>query len=148
MSKWLQIFAIVLFTVSCGEQNDKLSKMIIETTEGPVTYYVETASTKEEMAQGLMNRQSLKSDSGMIFDLQGQQEIAMWMKDTPIPLDMLFVNSQGKIIDIHENAVPYSTDLIYPEKKESLSAVIELNGGDVSKHQIKIGDMVKHKVIK
>lgn len=147
MSKWLRIFAVVFFAVSCGEQNDTLSKMVIETSDGPVTYYVETAATKEEMAKGLMNRQTLKADSGMIFALQGQQEIAMWMKDTLIPLDMLFVSVDGVIMGIVENAQPNSTALIYPEKAEPLSAVVELNGGDVAKHQIKVGDKVKHRVI-
>lgn len=148
ISKMLKVCVLAVLLTACSPKDNKLSELTINTENGPVTYQVETAATKEEMSRGLMNRQQLAADSGMIFDLQGQQQIAMWMKDTLIPLDMLFVNQNGKIIWIFENAVPMSTTLIKPQVNEPMSAVIELNGGDVAKNQIKIGDTVKHQIIK
>lgn len=146
-SKVIKLFAITLLIVSCGNKNEGLSEVVVETSTGPVTYYVETALTKEQMSEGLMNRKELRADSGMIFILQGQQDIAMWMKDTYIPLDILFLNQQGKIIAVYENAEPLSTTLIRPEITEPLGAVIELNGGDIAKNNIKIGDRVKNELI-
>ena len=146
-SKVVKLLAISLLVVSCGKKNENLSQVVVETSTGPVTYYVEAAITKEQMSEGLMNRKELRSDSGMIFILQGQEDIAMWMKDTYIPLDMLFVNQQGKIIAIYENAEPLSTKLIRPTITEPLGAVIELNGGDIAKNNIKVGDTVKNDLI-
>ena len=144
----LKICAIALMLFGCNQKNDNLSELVIKTTNGDVTYYVETATTKEEMAQGLMDRKELRADSGMIFDLKSEEGVAIWMKDTYIPLDILFVNKQGKIVWIHQNAEPLSTNLIKPLVKDPLSAIVELNGGDVKKHNIKVGDIINHKIIK
>ena len=95
-----------------------------------------------------MERKTLAENSGMIFVLQGQTEIAMWMKDTYIPLDMVFVNNDGKIVWLYENAEPMSTKLIRPQTNEPLSAVIEINGGDIAKNGLKIGDTVQHDALK
>ena len=148
MSKFIKLFAVVLLLASCGKKDDKLSELVFVTSEGPVTYQVETATTKEEMSRGLMDRKTLAENSGMLFVLQGQEEIAMWMKDTYIPLDMVFVNQAGKVIWLYKNAEPMSTYLIRPQTKEPLSAVIEINGGDIDKNGIKIGDTVQHKLLK
>ncbi|MBQ2811574.1 MAG: DUF192 domain-containing protein [Alphaproteobacteria bacterium] len=147
MSKFLKLFAIALMLTSCNAKDDNLSEMIITTSDGDVVYQVETATTKEEMAQGLMDRKELRADSGMVFHLDGAKDIAMWMKDTYVALDMLFVNQEGKIIWIYENAEPLSTNLIQPAMSEPLSVVVEINAGDVQKHNIKIGDTLKHFLI-
>lgn len=145
--KFFKLCAFVLLLCGCSPKNDNLSELVFLTENGPVAYQVEMASTKEEMSKGLMDRKELAPNSGMIFDLQGQQEIAMWMKDTYIPLDMVFVNQKGKIIWIYKNARPMSTELIRPQVSEPLSAVIELNGGDTDKNGIKTGDTVRHKIL-
>lgn len=144
----LNLFAVALILFGCNQKNDNLSKLVINTTKGEVVYYVESAITKEEKTQGLMNRKELRADSGMIFDISPDEGIAIWMKDTYIPLDVLFVNPEGKIVWIYQNAEPLSTNLVRPLIKEPISAVVELNGGDVQKHNIKIGDTIKHKLIK
>ena len=148
MSKFIKLFAVVLLLASCGKKDDNLSELVFVTSEGPVTYQVETAATKDEMSRGLMERKTLAENSGMIFVLQGQTEIAMWMKDTYIPLDMVFVNNNGKIVWLYENAEPMSTKLIRPQTNEPLSAVIEINGGDIAKNGLKIGDTVQHDALK
>ncbi len=146
MCKFLKICAVILLLVACGDNN--LSEMTIVTENGKVVYFVETAETKEEMSKGLMNRKALKKDSGMIFNVNEVHDIAIWMKDTYIPLDILFVSKKGKIIWMAENTVPLSTTLIRPEIDEQLSAVVEINAGDIKKHKIKLGDTVKHRIIK
>ena len=106
-------------------------------------YQLEFARTRDEMSKGLMNRESLDADSGMLFDLrQVKAQTAMWMKDTHIALDMLFIDPEGMIFWIYENAEPESTKLIIPPYYAA--SVLEINGGDVQKHNIKIGDNIKH----
>ena len=148
ISKFVKLLAVALLIVSCSKKNDNLSELVINTQEGPVTYYLETALTKDQMAKGLMDRKELRADSGMIFVLQGQEDIAMWMRDTYIPLDMVFISKQGKVIAVYENAEPLSTNLIRPKITEPLGAVIELNGGDIKKNGIKVGDSVKNEYLK
>ena len=148
MSKFVKLFAVALLLTACSKKDNKLSELVFMTSDGPVTYQVETAVTKDEMSRGLMERKSLAENSGMLFALQGQQEIAMWMQDTYIPLDMVFVNQDGKIVWIYQNAEPMSTRLIRPQTTEPLSAVIEINAGDVEKNGIKVGDTVQHELLK
>src|SRR5204863_508166 len=83
----------------------------------------------------LMFRQSLAPDAGMLFDYRTPSMGAMWMKNTLIPLDMLFVDQQGRIINIHERAVPGSLDPI--SATAPARAVIELNGGTAAHLGIK-----------
>lgn len=147
MLKLLKIFVITLILAACGQENDNLSELVIETNNGPITYRVEEAITNEQMAQGLMNRKELKANSGMIFNLGGAKQVSMWMKDTYIALDMLFVDQEGRIVWIYENAKPLSTDKITPETDVALSAVIEINAGDISKNGINVGNLVKHRLI-
>lgn len=146
--KFLKILAATFLLAACNSENNKLTDMVIQTENGNVEYRVETALTHEEMSKGLSDRKELAKDSGMIFNLQGIEGIAMWMQDTYIPLDMIFVNKDGRILWIYENAEPLSTKLIHPETNEPIWAVIELNGGDVKQHNIKIGDIVKHQILK
>ena len=147
ISKIVKLFAVVLLLSACGNENPNLSKMVIHTSDGDVTYHLEKAITKEQLQHGLMERKELKSDSGMLFLLQGQSEIAMWMKDTYIPLDMLFIGQNKRIVAVYKNAKPLSTTLIRPEVSEPLSAVVELNGGDIDKNKIKVGDEVENSLI-
>lgn len=147
MSKFIKLFAIALLFTACSKKDDNLSELVFVTSEGPVTYQIETATTREEMSTGLMNRKTVAENSGMLFVLQGQNEIAMWMEDTYVPLDMIFVNQDNKIIWIYKNAEPLSTQLIRPQTDEPLSAVIEINAGDVDKNGIKIGDTVQHELL-
>lgn len=145
--KYLSLLAVMLMLSACEKKVD-LTPLTIMTENGEVNYQVETAMTREEMSRGLMKREFLKADSGMIFNVGGQSQIAMWMQDTYIPLDMLFVCQDGVICSIHENAEPMSTALIRPQVDDPIFAVIELNGGDVKKQGIKVGDTVRHQLLK
>lgn len=92
---------------------------------------VELARTPSQKAYGLMHRSHLPEDQGMIFSYDSPQPVAMWMKNTLIPLDMIFCDAQGGILEIHENAVPHSLANIGPV--ENTTHVLEINGGLVKK---------------
>ena len=143
-----KIYALLLATLwlsACNAKNDDYN-LVFETKQGNVYYNVEEAQTTQELETGLMNREILAENSGMIFDLsQVQNKVAMWMKDTKISLDMVFVNQDGVVVYIHENAKPMSEELII--SPEPAWAVIELNSGDVKKHGISLGDKAKHRFI-
>ncbi len=114
--------------------------LTIATAGGPHKFAVELATTPAQMEQGLMFRQSLAPDAGMLFDYQAPSMAMMWMKNTLIPLDMLFVDTQGRIVNIHERAVPGSLATI--SAAAPVRAVIELNGGTASRLGIRSGDRV------
>ena len=114
--------------------------LTIVAASGPHRFTVELATTAAQMMQGLMFRQSLAPDAGMLFDYQRPSMASMWMKNTLIPLDMLFVDAAGHIVNIHERAVPGSLDPI--AAAAAVRAVIELNGGTAARLAIRPGDRV------
>jgi uncharacterized membrane protein (UPF0127 family) len=89
-----------------------------------------------------MFRRSMPADRGMLFDFGKVQPISMWMQNTYIPLDMLFIRSDGTIARVAENAEPLSTRSI--PSGEPVLAVLELNGGTARRLGIKAGDRVEH----
>ena len=114
--------------------------LTIQTASGPHPFTVELATSPAQMMQGLMFRRSLAPDAGMLFDYQAPSMASMWMKNTLIPLDMLFVDATGHIVNIHERAVPGSLDPI--AAAAPVRAVIELNGGTAARLGIRPGDRV------
>jgi uncharacterized membrane protein (UPF0127 family) len=107
---------------------------------GPHVFRVEVASDDASRALGLMHRTHLPRDAGMLFDFGATVMTAFWMKDTPLPLDMLFVRPDGTISNIAANAVPFSTAEIL--SAEPVRAVIEINGGLSKMLGIMPGDRV------
>lgn len=145
MHKFIKLFTILLLLAGCSK-TDEGYNLVIETSDGKqVEYLVESALTPMEQAKGLMNRNELATNGGMIFQVHPVRRVAMWMKATQIPLDMIFIGPDSTIVDIHENAKPLSEEHIM--SKKPVRAVIEVNGGDVKKHGIKIGDKVKHEIL-
>jgi hypothetical protein len=115
----------------------------IETAAGSEhAFNVEIAETPDQRAQGLMFRRQLAGDAGMLFLFDRSEERAMWMKNTLIPLDMLFIDDTGKIVRIEERTVPHSLRAIV--SGSPVSAVLELNAGTASRLMIKPGDRVRH----
>lgn len=105
-------------------------------------FTVEIADTPERRALGLMHRSSLAPDAGMLFDFKVDQPVGMWMRNTRIPLDMLFVARDGRIVNIAERTVPYSETTV--ASRGAVRAVLELNGGTVARLGIKPGDRLVH----
>jgi uncharacterized protein len=104
-------------------------------------FTVEVARTPEQQATGLMHRQSLPPDRGMIFPYAPPQDIAFWMKNTLIPLDMIFVRADGTIARIADNTVPLSLDPV--PSLEPVAAVLEIAGGRAAELGIRPGDKVE-----
>ena len=121
------------------------SELIIESGAAKHRFAIEVARTPEQLQQGLMFRPKMAADAGMLFLYDPPQPIAMWMMNTLIPLDMLFIGVDGRIINIHERAVPGSTATI--ESAGPARAVLELNGGTAARLNLKAGDRVRHKEI-
>ena len=114
--------------------------LTIVSSSGAHNFTVEVATTPQQMEQGLMFRQSLAPDAGMLFDFHEPTMAMMWMKNTLIPLDMLFVDAGGHIVNIHQRAVPGALDTI--AAAAPVRAVIELNGGTAARLGIRPGDRV------
>ncbi len=100
----------------------------------------EFADNEQEREQGLMYRTEMKENEGMLFIFPTQTRQSFWMKNTVIPLDIIFVNSNLKIVTIQKNAVPYSEKSL-PSTKPA-QYVIEVNAGYTDKYNIKVGDKV------
>ena len=116
----------------------------IETADGRLhRLEVELAVTGEQHAQGLMYRRSLAEDAGMLFLYRGAGMLSMWMKNTSVPLDMMFIAPDGRIVDIAERTVPYSLETV--SSRFAASAVLEVNGGTVSRLGVQPGDRVLHR---
>ncbi|MDR3517829.1 MAG: DUF192 domain-containing protein [Azospirillaceae bacterium] len=107
---------------------------------GRYRFTVEVATTMAQQARGLMFRRTLATDAGMLFVEQFPRTMTMWMENTLIPLDMLFIDRQGQIVNIAERATPLSQDTI--PSAGPVIAVLELNGGTAARLGIRAGDHV------
>ncbi len=132
------------FSVGADLQKFPTSELTIISATGSHRFKVELAETPAQMTQGLMFRTSLAPDAGMLFDYKQPTVATMWMRNTLIPLDMLFVDAQGHIVNIHQRAVPQSLDII--AATAPVRAVIELNGGTAARLGIAPGDQVVYPI--
>src|ERR1700736_3879622 len=114
----------------------------IVTQSGVQVFSVEMATTEEEKTTGLMYRKELAGGRGMLFDFSPEQQVSMWMKNTYIPLDMIFIKADGRIWRIAENTEPLSTRII--PSGGLAKGVLEVIGGTARKYGIQPGDRVAH----
>jgi len=114
----------------------------IRTHSSAEWFTVWIADTPEREQQGLMFQRWLPVDRGMLFPQAQPRVMSMWMKNTLIPLDMLFIDAQGRIVYIRENATPQSEAII--STPLPVTAVLELAGGLCASHGIRVGDRVLH----
>ncbi len=139
---------ILLCTVLFGLLNSvraaDAGKVRIVTASGTIEFVVEVAATQISRARGLMFRRSLDSSAGMLFDYGRDKLVQFWMKDTYIPLDMLFIKADGRIANIAHRAVPHSRTII--PSQGLVRAVLELNGGTAERLGIRAGDRVLHPI--
>ncbi len=135
---------LVLFPNAGSAQNaDPLKQITIVSRDGKQhLFHVELALTPQQQAKGLMGRTSMPEDAGMLFYFSSEDERSFWMKNTLIPLDMLFINKKGAIINVHDSAKP--NDQTSVKSGGPAIAVVELNGGTAKKLGIVKGDVVKH----
>jgi uncharacterized membrane protein (UPF0127 family) len=109
---------------------------------GTARFTVEVADEPAERAQGLMNRPSMPRSAGMLFLYEAPQRATFWMKNTLIPLDMIFMDPTGTVTRIHENAVPLDETTI--DGGPGVQAVLEINGGLARAIGIDVGSELRH----
>jgi hypothetical protein len=115
-----------------------------ETRQQITKIEVEVASSPNERSQGLMFRSEMDEDKGMLFLFERMDWQSFWMKNTLIPLDIMFIDDKGVINTIHKNTVPYSERSL-PSKQRS-QFVVEVVGGYSDRHGIKEGDLIEYKL--
>ena len=117
-----------------------LAPLVIDTAKGPVQFTVELAINWPQQERGLMFRKTLPPNAGMLFDFGKEQETSFWMRNTLIPLDMLFIRANGAIARVAANAKPLSEESI--PSYEPVRAVLEIAGGRAAELGLRPGDKV------
>ncbi|GLS45732.1 DUF192 domain-containing protein [Methylobacterium brachythecii] len=118
----------------------------IASKNGRHAFKVEVMRTDSDRGRGLMFRKSLAADRGMLFDFEQVQEVNMWMKNTYLPLDMVFIRADGTVARVASDTEPFSTRVI--PSGEPVLAVLEVNAGTAAKLGIRPGDRVEHTMFK
>lgn len=156
-------FALLAMTAACAQPdstaqfdsaNESVSRggnpllpmeaLTVETQHGPVQFRVEMATTDAEREAGLMFRREMDPDHGMLFDFNPPQQVSFWMHNTFIPLDIIFIGPDGRILNIAANARPLSDENIPADGLTR--AVLELNGGRAAELGIARGDLVRQRI--
>lgn len=137
------VFATMLWTghVQAACQLDRVG---LRNEKTQVIFDIELAVAPQDRARGLMFRESLPKRAGMLFIFDPPQPVVFWMKNTLIPLDIIFVDRTGTVTSIHENAIP--GDLTPIEGGDSVYAVLEINAGLAARYLITPGTQMRHEV--
>jgi uncharacterized membrane protein (UPF0127 family) len=125
-----------------GAKAASIQPLEIVTKTGVQVFSVEMATTEQEKETGLMYRKELPDGKGMLFDFSPEQQVSMWMKNTYISLDMIFIRADGRILRIAENTEPESTRII--SSGGLAKGVLEVIAGTARKYGIAPGDRVAH----
>jgi uncharacterized membrane protein (UPF0127 family) len=143
MPSLVTLFAVLAFLFDAPvAEAASVQPLEIATKSGVHVFSVEMATTEEEKQTGLMWRKELPDGKGMLFDFSPEQQISMWMKNTYIPLDMIFIRADGRILRIAENTEPLSTKII--SSGGLAKGVLEVIAGTAQKYGIQPGDRVAH----
>lgn len=143
MKKFLCLFGVLLcFSVLGRSASSETIHIVDPNREGDVgvSFEVELALNNEDRARGLMYRRQMDDFAGMLFVFPDVKEAAFWMKNTLIPLDMIFIDENGIIQNIHSNAIP--GDLTRIDAGQPVKAVLEINGGMAQKAGISVGNKI------
>lgn len=140
----LGAIALLLYAGAAAAQT--LERLEIVSRSGVHVFEVELALTDQQRARGLMFRRELPEGRGMLFDFEGEGPIGMWMKNTYISLDMIFIRADGRIANIAENTVPLSETTI--SSGAPVKAVLEVIAGTARRLGIAKGDRVAHRIFR
>lgn len=141
--------ALLLFFASAGAAADQVVRLpseplVIETASGnEVSFDAEIADDDAERSRGLMFRRSIEEHEAMLFIWPAPYEVGMWMRNTYIPLDMLFIAADGEVVHIARETVPHSLDVVSAGR--DVLAVLEIKGGAAGRLGIAPGDRVRHR---
>ena len=155
--RWLRLFVFAMLALGIavgvsrgvmaqGQPPAALEPLTIVSGTTRHAFQVEVMRTPETRARGLMHRNHLPEDRGMLFDFGRIEPVAMWMQNTYIPLDMLFIRADGTIVRIAQRTEPLSTRSIH--SGEPVLSVLEINGGLSEKLGIRAGDRIEHSLFK
>jgi uncharacterized membrane protein (UPF0127 family) len=136
----LLTFGIVFFAAPAPAQTANLQKIDIASKSGTHSFLVEIAANDEQRARGLMYRKDLPEGRGMLFDFKREQDVSFWMKNTYIPLDMIFIRADGSVRRIAANTEPLSERSV--PGGGPVRYVLEVIGGTAGKLGIEPGDKV------
>ena len=134
--------AAVLIFIALGACSGGENRLVLHTAKGDFAFTVEIADDGKERAQGLMFRDTLAPDAGMLFDYFEEQETSFWMQNTLIPLDMIFIGADGAVKNIHVNAKPLDTTGI--PSGVPVRFVLEIPGGRSKEIGLAVGDRMEH----
>lgn len=141
----LKIMLLLSMAVPSARASDLAQeKLIIQSGNAKHAFVVEIADNDVTREQGLMFRKSLAKDNGMLFVFRRYEEQNFWMKNTLIPLDIIFIDKGGEIIKVHSMAKPKDLTLI--PSGAPVAAALEIPGGEAQKRGIKAGDRVIYKL--
>lgn len=140
------VIALHTMTLASGSLGDlPLEQVSVETADGTRhDFDVRLADTAEARSRGLMYVTALEPDAGMLFDFGETREVGMWMKNTPLSLDMLFIDASGQVVRIAAQTRPFSTELI--RSGRPVRAVLEIRGGRAAELGIRPGARVLHRL--
>ena len=141
---WIYVAVVMALGVLAfpAAQAASVQPLEIVTKNGVQVFSVEMATTEQEKETGLMYRKELADGKGMLFDFSPEQQVSMWMKNTYISLDMIFIRGDGRILRIAENTEPESTRII--SSGGLAKGVLEVIAGTAKKYGIQPGDRVAH----
>ncbi len=134
----LALTLLVCLTGSACARDAASAHVILHTSGGDVPVTVEIAATPERRNLGLMYRKELAADAGMLFIFERPQHLTFWMKNTVLPLDMLFIGDDHRIVGIVKDAVPFTTTA--REVEGDSRYVLEVNAGFSDRHGVRSGD--------
>lgn len=137
----MMVFGLML-TACLPQASAGTEKLKIKSGDKTHTFQVEVARDEATMAKGLMFRESLASNAGMLFEFQDNTERHFWMRNTLIPLDILFIQQDGTIHHIHPQAQPHDETVI--SSQGPVRGALEIPGGEAAKRGIQPGDKVLH----
>lgn len=141
---WLAAFLTICiaFADTSAQASLEKERLVVTTASGNHAFDVEIAKTPAQQARGLMFRRTLGARNGMLFLYEEPQVVSMWMRNTYIPLDMIFIRADGKVHRVERSAEPLSERII--GSGEEVTAVLELAGGTAARIGLKPGDVVEH----
>ncbi|MCZ4346237.1 DUF192 domain-containing protein [Devosia neptuniae] len=134
----LAVLAVAAPLAACSDEG----RLVLHTSTGEHAFNVEVVDTPETRAKGLMFVQDLADDAGMLFDFKQEREVSFWMRNTFIPLDMIFVGADGVVKTIHVNARPQDPTSI--PSNVPVQFVLEIPGGRSVELGLKPGDTMEH----
>ena len=143
-SKGVAAALVLLASTVVAHAEAPLESLTIDTASGPHRFKVEVMRTEPERERGLMYRKTMARDHGMLFEYPTEQPVTFWMHNTYLPLDLIFIGKDGRVVNVAPDAKPMDDSLI-PSAGPALG-VLELDAGTAKTIDLKAGDLVRHKM--